>query len=186
MGTTQTRRLAALLVGVPILGTVLTGTSAALSEPPTTDHPGCTPYATANVCENLMSRRQASDSAWKSAELRFKERHHDVRQLDVGDPGASPGDTTFFDNELLDESGSTTVGRFLSRCLQLTDAMYQCQGSLLFPNGTIELSTTTFLGEEIVAAVTGGTGQHAGANGQARITPTGTAGISAILVDLAK
>jgi hypothetical protein len=36
--------------------------------------------------------------------------------------------------------------------------MHQCRGSLLFPEGSIEQSTTMSFGGDIIAAVTGGTG----------------------------
>lgn len=183
MTRSQPRRVATLVMGVPILAVGLCGPASASGNPGTVWH-SCSPTSSANACEEAMRRALASDITWQPAELRLTEEQNAAQHLDLGEPGASPGDTLFFDNTLLDESSAEVVGRFVSRCVQMTDAMHHCQGSLLFPDGSIELSTTTALGGDIFAAVAGGTGRHAGVTGQARITPTGEAGVNSIVVDL--
>ncbi len=76
------------------------------------------------------------------------------------------------------------MGHFVSRCTQLTAPWHHCQGSLLLAHGTIELATTTDFSGPITAAVVGGTGKYFGARGQARISPTRTAGTSELVVTL--
>ncbi|HEY5878313.1 MAG TPA: hypothetical protein VIU11_05355 [Nakamurella sp.] len=129
-------------MGVPILAVGLCGPASASGNPGTVWH-SCSPTSSANACEEAMRRALASDITWQPAELRLTEEQNAAQHLDLGEPGASPGDTLFFDNTLLDESSAEVVGRFVSRCVQMTDAMHHCQGSLLFPDGSIELSTTT-------------------------------------------
>ncbi len=104
--------------------------------------------------------------------LRFLDVRDHVFELDVGDPGASPGDVLYFNNRLRTPDDTAEAGRFASSCTQLPGALYQCQGTLLLAHSTIELSTTTDFSPPIVAAVTGGTGAHEGAAGEVSITPT--------------
>ena len=184
MRTSQLKRAASLIVAVPVLGFGLAGTSIAQAATPPLDHRPCDSFSSANACEQRMVRASANEAVWHSADLRFTDQRGQVTHVDLAEPGPGPGDALVFDNLLLDESGHGVVGRFLSRCGQLTDAMYRCDGSLLFPDGSIELSTTTSFGGDISAAVTSGTGRYAGVAGQVRIFATSNQDRSAIAVEL--
>ena len=116
--------------------------------------------------------------------LRFLDVRGAVSSLDVGPAESSVGDTIFFDNALWNRSATTRLGRFVSRCTTVTSAEHHCQGSLLLPQGTLEVSTTTDFSAPIVAAVIGGTGAYEGAAGEASISPTGTEGTSKLVVHL--
>lgn len=184
MNKVHLRRAAWLIATLPVLSAGVAGTYQAHADTTIPDPPPCSPSSSANACEESMSRAEANETVWQSADLRLIEKHGGVKTIDLTEPGSGPGDLMIFDNLLMDESGGT-VGRFLSRCLQVTSAVHQCEGSLLFADGTIQLSTTTLLGGEIIAAVTGGTGRYSGSNGQALIMPTSEVEHSAIAVDLA-
>jgi hypothetical protein len=122
----------------------------------------------------------------RTANLRFLDIRGPVSTLDVGPSGGSVGDTLFFDNELWNRSGTTRLGRFISRCTTVTATKHHCQGSLLLPAGSLEVATTTDFSAPIVAAVIGGTGAYEGASGEARISPTETEGTSELKVHLVR
>ena len=173
----------ALVAAALALGAACGGTSWADANP-VPDRQACDRFSSANACEHAGTRVKARDVEWAQAEIVLRDVQNEAHTIDLGAAGPSPGDVIVFENILWNSTGTTAVGRFVSRCVQLTDAMHQCQGTLIFARGTIELSTATALGADIVASVTGGTGEHAGARGQALIVPTGTAGTSRITVDL--
>jgi hypothetical protein len=159
---------------------------------------GCGPGASLRACEYAAEAQARTASRSVTAEqagagqsgggvvLRFKDVEGDTTALDVGEVGASPGDTLFFDNLLRDSSGRESVGRFVSRCTQVTASAHHCQGTLLLGGSQLDLATTTKFGDPagIIASVVGGTGQYAGAGGEARITPTATSGTSRLVVRL--
>ncbi|HEX6150777.1 hypothetical protein [Nocardioides sp.] len=118
--------------------------------------------------------------------LRFLDVRDKVFELDVGDPGASPGDVLSFNNRLRTRDDSADAGRFASSCTRLPGGLYQCQGTLLLVRSTIELATTTDFTEPIIASVTGGTGAHEGATGQVRIAPTDNPDRSRLQVHLVR
>lgn len=170
--------LAATAVGAGISGTAWAATD------PVPDIPPCSMFSSANACEFAAERAAVRDAEWAQAEIHLRDVRNEVHTVDLDPEGPSRGDTMFFDNTLWDASGATVVGRFVGRCVQLTDAMHHCEGSLLFAQASLELSAVTALGGDIVAAVTGGTGDHSGAGGQVLIAPTATEGTSKLAVDL--
>lgn len=192
------KTLIAMLV-VPMIGAAGAGAAAASGGSAHPSVEGCGASSSTTACENASSvsapstlrsvtAQQASSRTRPggSVVLRFRDVEGDTTALDVGEPGNSPGDTLFFDNSLRDSSDSTTVGRFVSRCTQVTDSAYHCQGTLLLDGSQLDLATTTeFRGAAgIVASVVGGTGQYAGVGGEARITPTSAPGTSRLVVRL--
>ena|SRR5207237_4366247 len=87
-------------------------------------------------------------------------------QVDVGDPGGSPGDFMFINLRLFNESAQKVVGRAVVRC-EAAISTENCQGTLrVYKRGQIEIEgifyhTTT----QPVLAVTGGTGEFRGVGG---------------------
>ncbi len=177
------RLWAAALFAASAVGAGVGGTAWAATDP-VTDIPPCSMFSAANACEFAAARAAARDAEWAQAEIHLRDVRNEVHTVDLDPEGPSRGDTIFFDNTLWDPSGMTVVGRFVGQCVQLSDAMHHCEGGLLFPRASLELSTVTTLGGDIVAAVTGGTGEHSGAGGQVLIAPTATAGTSKLAVDL--
>lgn len=164
-----------LLAGLPVAGaTAIVAAGAVHAD-------GCAATSSVNACDHSLTGVDAGGSV-----LRFLDVQGTTADLDVGDPGSSPGDTLFFDNTLRDRRDTQTLGRFVSRCTQVTGTDFHCQGSLLLEGATIELATTTDFDDPggIVAAVVGGTGRYQGASGEARISPTATAGTSQLVVHL--
>jgi hypothetical protein len=83
----------------------------------------------------------------------------------------SVGDTLLFTNPLK-KSATTTAGKLYARCTvvfggkKFSSLTVLCDGAYRFRNGTIYVSTVTALaGSTTLGAVTGGTGDYAGANG---------------------
>lgn len=176
-------RAAALVVATLALLAGFGETSWARDDP-ASDRPACDKFSSANACEYAAIRAQAVDADWAGAEIVLLDVRTGTRTLDLDGAGAGPGDMVIVDDVLWNSTGTEVVGRFVSRCVQLTAAMHRCDASLLFARGTIELSTVTALGADVIASVIGGTGEHAGVTGQALIEPTGTAGTFRIRVDL--
>jgi hypothetical protein len=122
----------------------------------------------------------------RGTSLRFLDVRDQVFELDVGDPGASPGDVLYFNNRLRTPGDTADAGRFASSCTRLPAELYHCQGSLLLAHSTIELATTTDFSPPIIASVTGGTGAHEGAAGQVSIAPTSNPDRSRLQVHLVR
>lgn len=174
------RKTLTMLAAAPLIAATAAGQAA---------HSGPTGAAPASSCEGMSvtacDHREPPGSRWDDV-LRFTDVQGEVTNLDLGAKGDTPGDMLFFDNQLRSWPGNKPRGRFPSRCTQVTDTHYHCQGTLILAHGTIELATTTdFSGSRgIIASVLGGTGDHVGAAGQVRIAPTDTPGRSRLVVRL--
>jgi hypothetical protein len=105
-----------------------------------------------------------------------------------GDP--SPGDVYEFDNLLrhpdrLDAATRQVLGRFPSSCTVVEGTRAECAGTLVLRDGTIEVTGNPDLAvTPIDITVTGGTGRYATATGSAQLIPTGTPGVSRLVVTL--
>jgi len=135
----------------------------------------------------------ASASRPRTEILNFLDVRSDATFLDLGRRGGapSPGDTWFFTSRLSnphvdDPITRRPLGSFLSTCTNHHANVYRCLGTLLLADGAIELSgSVDFAGAgPLVPAVTGGTGRYSGVGGAATITPTGTEGVSRLVVRL--
>lgn len=142
------------------------------------------PAELAAPAEFATPSETASNRSREGTSLRFLDVRDKVFELDVGDPGDSPGDVLFFNNRLRTRNDTADAGRFASSCTRLPGELYRCQGTLLLVHSTIELATTTDFTAPITASVTGGTGAHEGAAGQVRIAPTGNPDRSRLQVHL--
>ena len=105
-----------------------------------------------------------------------------------GDP--SPGDVYEFDNLLrhpdrLDAATRQVLGRFPSTCTVVEGTRAECEGTLVLRDGTIAVTGTPDLAvSPIDMTVTGGTGRYATVTGSARLVPTGTDGVSHLVITL--
>lgn len=147
-----------------------------VAQAPSTPVPGPVSVALARVASDVTTSGTAT--------LRFLDIRGPVSTLDLGPSGGSVGDTLFFDNQLWNRSATARLGRFISRCTTVTATEHHCQGSLLLPEGSLEVATTTDFSAPIVAAVIGGTEAYEGATGEARISPTEAEGTSKLVVHL--
>ncbi|WP_432479030.1 hypothetical protein [Nocardioides sp. GXQ0305] len=172
---------------LPLTALALLGGDATASPTPadfTTPTEAAAPAEPATPADFGTPSETASHRSRDATSLRFLDVRDQVFELDVGDPGASPGDVVFFTNRLRTRDDTANAGRFASSCTQVPGALYQCRGTLLLPDSTIELGTTTDLTAPITASITGGTGAHEGASGQVRIVPTGDPDRSRLQVHL--
>jgi hypothetical protein len=185
MRTMDTKHLT--LAALPLAAAALLGAHATASA--TTPPPGCftipaCEYAPATPAGFTTPAETAPHLRGPAASLRFMDIRDQSYELDVGERGASPGDTLFFNNLLRGREDGRDAGRFASRCSRLPGDLFHCQGTLLLSGSTIEVATTTDLAAPITASVTGGTGAYEAAAGQVRITPTANPGRSRLDVHL--
>lgn len=94
-------------------------------------------------------------------------------RTEVGEDGPrrlSPGDTIGFRSDLI--RGGRDVGDLVAKCTALTsgsfaEASSTCEGTYDFPEGQLTLAVggRPFAEDRVTGAVTGGTGEYAGATG---------------------
>jgi hypothetical protein len=89
-----------------------------------------------------------------------------ARVIDIGEPGDSEGDILVFDQPLLDED-MTKIGNNSGTCIRTRAGhSFQCQWTLTFDNGSIQVAGREF--DEGISAISivGGTGSYAGIRGE--------------------
>jgi hypothetical protein len=86
--------------------------------------------------------------------------------IDVGEPGDSVGDILTFDQPLLDEQGKN-VGINSGTCIRTrVGHSFQCQWTLTFDNGSIQVAGREFDKGTSNIVIIGGTGTYAGISGE--------------------
>jgi hypothetical protein len=86
--------------------------------------------------------------------------------IDTGEPGDSVGDILVFDQPLLDEQRHT-VGNNSGTCVRTrVGHSYQCQWTLSFDNGSVQVAGREFDSGASRISVVGGTGSYAGIAGE--------------------
>lgn len=89
-----------------------------------------------------------------------------ARLTDAGAPGDSPGDVLTFDQPLLDPAGAE-IGINSGSCIRTRSAhSFQCQWTLSFGDGSIQVAGREFDQGTSVIAITGGTGRYRGIRGE--------------------
>ena len=89
-----------------------------------------------------------------------------ARVIDMGEPGDSRGDMLVFDQPLLDED-MEIIGNNSGTCIRTrVEHSLQCQWTLTFENGSIQVAGREFDQGTSVIGITGGTGSHAGISGE--------------------
>jgi Allene oxide cyclase barrel like domain len=93
-------------------------------------------------------------------------RNHAPTVIDTGEAGDSAGDRLVFDQPLLDEQ-NRTIGNNSGTCIRThVGQSYQCQWTLSFADGSIQVAGREFDQGASVISITGGTGQYAGISGE--------------------
>ena len=89
-----------------------------------------------------------------------------ARVIDMGEPGDSGGDMLVFDQPLLDED-MEIIGNNSGTCIRTrVGHSLQCQWTLTFENGSIQVAGREFEQGTSVIGITGGTGSYAGISGE--------------------
>ena len=85
--------------------------------------------------------------------------------IDSGEPGDSVGDILVFDQPLLDEN-LKEIGNNSGTCIRTRVAhSFQCQWTLTFADGSIQVAGREFDQGASVISIVGGTGKYAGITG---------------------
>lgn len=86
--------------------------------------------------------------------------------IDIGEPGDSVGDILTFDQPLLDEN-MKIIGNNSGTCIRTRVAhSFQCQWTLYFNNGSIQVGGREFDQGKSTISIIGGTGVYAGISGE--------------------
>ncbi len=93
-------------------------------------------------------------------------RVHHAKVIDTGEPGDSVGDILTFDQPLLDQRGKK-IGTNSGTCVRTrVSHSFQCQWTLTFAAGSIQVAGREFDKGLSQLAIVGGTGQYAGIIGE--------------------
>lgn len=93
-------------------------------------------------------------------------RDNPARYVDIGEPGDSVGDILAFDQPLLDQS-MNTVGNNSGTCIRThVDHSFQCQWTLTFDNGSIQVAGREMDKGTSSISIVGGTGAYTGISGE--------------------
>jgi len=115
-------------------------------------HTGAALYDREGWSQKLVT---IADARAKSAEV-----------IDTGTPGDSPGDILVFDQPLLD-SRYRPLGNNSGTCIRIRIAhSFQCQWTLTFADGSVQVAGREFDQGTSRIAVVGGTGRYAGISGE--------------------
>ena len=89
-----------------------------------------------------------------------------ARVIDMGEPGDSAGDMLVFDQPLLDED-MEIIGNNSGTCIRTrVEHSLQCQWTLTFENGSIQVAGREFDQGTSVIGITGGSGSYSGISGE--------------------
>ena len=91
--------------------------------------------------------------------------------IDVGPPGASPGDMMVFQSEVIDSTTKEPVGHDSGWCVRTwkSKELSECTFTLTLPDGQISVQGPADRHGETLLAVTGGTGKYSGARGELKL-----------------
>ncbi len=108
-------------------------------------------------------------------------RDNPARFIDNGDPGDSVGDILSFDQPLLDED-MKKLGMNSGTCIRTrAQHSFQCQWTLSFDNGSIQVAGREFDQGTSNLSILGGTGEYAGITGEMTSTNNGDGTFTQVL-----
>ncbi len=97
-------------------------------------------------------------------------RANKAQHIDLGELGDSVGDILTFDQPLLDED-MKQVGNNSGKCIRtLAEHSFQCQWTLTFENGSIQVAGREFDQGTSTLSIVGGTGKYSGITGEMEST----------------
>ncbi len=90
--------------------------------------------------------------------------------IDLGEPGDSVGDILVFDQPLLDQD-MKKIGNNSGTCIRTrVGHSFQCQWTLTFDNGSIQVAGREFDQGTSAISIVGGTGKYSGITGEMEST----------------
>jgi allene oxide cyclase len=90
--------------------------------------------------------------------------------VDIGTDGDSRGDQLAFGNPVYDSADSRRVGQATGSCIRTTPGVeWECAWTLRLDDGSLMVQGPFFDARDSVLAITGGTGDYAGARGSMRL-----------------
>ena len=93
-----------------------------------------------------------------------------AQYIDTGEPGDSVGDILVFDQPLLNKN-MDEIGNNSGTCVRTrVEHSFQCQWTLTFENGTIQVSGREFDQGISTVSIVGGTGKYSGISGEMEST----------------
>jgi allene oxide cyclase len=105
-------------------------------------------------------------------QLKVVERPVGEVTVDLGKKGDSIGDLLVFSNEVFDAANKTKVGQDQGYCVRIVvGKSWECFWTLTLKAGQITVEGPFFDEGDSLFAVTGGTGQYAGAKGSMTLHP---------------
>jgi len=110
--------------------------------------------------------------AWAGGaeKLNLVERATSDAVLDIGAQGDSAGDIVTFANEVYDEANAAKVGDNNGWCIRTAPGKaWECFWTLTLAGGQITVEGPFLDGKDSVLAITGGTGEYAGARGEMQL-----------------
>lgn len=113
-----------------------------------------------------------SAPAWAAGpqQITLVERATSDAVLDTGAKGDSAGDILTFANEVYDEANAAKVGDNNGWCIRTAvGKAWECFWTLTLAGGQITVEGPFLDGKDSVLAVTGGTGEYAGARGEMQL-----------------
>lgn len=113
-----------------------------------------------------------SAPAWAAGpqQITLVERATSDAVLDTGAKGDSAGDILTFANEVYDEANAAKVGDSNGWCIRTAvGKAWECFWTLTLAGGQITVEGPFLDGKDSVLAVTGGTGEYAGARGDMQL-----------------
>jgi hypothetical protein len=97
-------------------------------------------------------------------------RVNSAQYIDTGDPGDSVGDILVFDQPLLDKD-MNEIGNNSGTCVRSrVEHSFQCQWTLTFENGTIQVAGREFDQGTSTVSIVGGSGKYSGISGEMEST----------------
>lgn len=110
-------------------------------------------------------------------ELKMVEHATTDAVTDTGEPGDSAGDILTFANEVFDADDKTKIGTDQGMCFRtMPGKSWECVWTLALEKGQLVVEGPFYDTGDSVLAITGGTGEFAGARGEMALSPIGTDG----------
>ena len=118
------------------------------------------------LCAGLFANSRG-DLAAAQESLTLIEHVTDEQVVDLGEEGDSVGDALVFSNELYDDQNVNLVGRSHGSCVRtVVGESWDCTFTNTLENGSLVVTGPFYDDGRGTFAVTGGTGDYAGAGGQ--------------------